>query len=697
MSSPSSSTIGLVSANIKLFNSKLENDTPSIRPNSTVHLSSSTSSVHTNTHSDNEDNSRHTPTPILPPLPPKPIKTSSLPIHDTPTVRSPSIPAVPPRPTNRNIQKVALKKNTPTLIVAQKSGSSALKNMLGKVVGSVSDLWTAPSTSSSNTSSHKPSSSNGKAKISSPYNMVHVTHVGFNSDTGEFTGMPREWHILLQQSGITKKEQQQNPQAVLDVLGFYRDAREHSIDTVWEKFDNVHPRNYSTASSTPPPLPQRTRPKLVVVPSQGNDMNNNMHTKPPIPDRPISINTNITHHPVPSTTPPPPVPARPELKAIKSPVKVPPPKPPQSTKPAHLKKQILAPIPDPITPTRVNRQDEKHEPDLVYIAPSAAPLDPAMDNTQDVTRQIRREQRQMKEAAKDAQVIADLKAICTDADPTKLYRNMVKIGQGASGGVYTAQSVDTNMSVAIKQMNLAQQLRKEVIINEILVMREAQHKNIVNFIDSFLVMNELWVAMEYMEGGSLTDVVTTTMMTEVQIATVCRETLEGIQHLHKLGIIHRDIKSDNVLLELNGHVKLTDFGFCARLNDSESRTTMVGTPYWMAPEVVTRKEYGPKIDIWSLGIMVIEMIEGEPPYLHENPLRALYLIATHGTPTLQHPDEISGILSNFLKQSLQVDSNMRPSADELLEHPFIKLGEDVRILIPLIKSSRERKVHESQI
>jgi p21-activated kinase 1 len=131
----------------------------------------------------------------------------------------------------------------------------------------------------------------------------------------------------------------------------------------------------------------------------------------------------------------------------------------------------------------------------------------------------------------------------------------------ASGGVYTAQSVDTNMSVAIKQMNLAQQSRKEVIINEILVMREAQHKNIVNFIDSFLVSNELWVVMEYMEGGSLTDVVTTSMMTESQIATVCRETLEGIDHLHSLGIIHRDIKSDNVLLGLNGHVKLSKVFF----------------------------------------------------------------------------------------------------------------------------------------
>ncbi|KAI8372830.1 kinase-like domain-containing protein [Radiomyces spectabilis] len=777
MSASSSPTSSIVSANIKLFNSKSQNETPA---------------------------SYRTTKAVKPPLPPKPLKTSTSTSsdlassykttkhdlhasHSSPPLSSsvapPSVPPPPPppppppRPTPKAVREATqpndrdavlpskrenilpskrhdentIKSSNNGIITHVGTTTSALKGVLDKMVGSVSDFWTTQGNSTTATSPSSQASS-AKTKISSPYNLVHVTHVGFNAQTGEFTGLPREWQILLQESGITKREQQANPQAVLDVIGFYKEAREQSQDFVWEKFGNAHPRQSSdiTCQATPPPLPQRARPRLVVVPSSNDS---SVTGKPSIPARPSTRPPNgppppSSKHPPTSSSPI--VPARPaaanavepsdeptlsvaerkQLFQQKSPEKSgPPPKPPASTKP-HMPPKHTKPTIQPSSPTtsaslssaspappspsfsassastapvapprpklaaKLNQEPRPYS--QVHISAMPAPLDPALDGASTEIRMRRREQRRQREAARDAEIIADLKAICTDADPTKLYRNMIKIGQGASGGVYTAQSVDTNMSVAIKQMNLAQQPKKELIINEILVMREARHKNIVNFIDSFLVNGELWVVMEYMEGGSLTDVVITNMMTEAQIATVCRETLEGIRHLHHLGIIHRDIKSDNVLLGLNGQVKLTDFGFCARLSDAELRTTMVGTPYWMAPEVVTRKEYGPKIDIWSLGIMAIEMIEGEPPYLHENPLRALYLIATNGTPGLQHPDVLSDVLRDFLRVSLTVDSRARPTAEELLQHPFLKKAEPMRSLAPLIKASRDlRKAHES--
>ncbi|KAI4815233.1 hypothetical protein KUCAC02_005386 [Chaenocephalus aceratus] len=302
--------------------------------------------------------------------------------------------------------------------------------------------------------------------------------------------------------------------------------------------------------------------------------------------------------------------------------------------------------------------------------PSACPAPgPSVPRPQDKTR---------KKKMSDEEILEKLRTIVSVGDPKKKYTRFEKIGQGASGTVYTAIDIATGQEVAIKQMNLQQQPKKELIINEILVMRENKNPNIVNYLDSYLVGDELWVVMEYLAGGSLTDVVTETCMDEAQIAAVCRECLQALEFLHSNQVIHRDIKSDNILLGMDGSVKLTDFGFCAQITPEQSkRSTMVGTPYWMAPEVVTRKAYGPKVDIWSLGIMAIEMVEGEPPYLNENPLRALYLIATNGTPELQNPEKLSTTFRDFLTRCLEMD------------HQFLKMAKPLSSMTPLSVAAKE--------
>ncbi|KAJ6542594.1 kinase-like domain-containing protein [Mycena capillaripes] len=239
----------------------------------------------------------------------------------------------------------------------------------------------------------------------------------------------------------------------------------------------------------------------------------------------------------------------------------------------------------------------------------------------------------------EVQIMEKLRQVVSDDDPKEMYSKIKKIRQGCGSEVYMAKTLAMGTRVAIKEIDLSQQTRKELVVDEILVMKESQHPNIINFLENYLVKsNELWIVMEYMEGDVLTNIIENNTMEEDQISRICFETCKGLAHLHSQGVTHRDIKSDNVLLDVRGRVKITDFGFCAKLTAQHpTQTTMIGTPYWMAPEVVKQKEYGTKVDIWSLGIMTIEMIENEPPYLDEEPFKALYLIATNGRRRSRSP------------------------------------------------------------
>ncbi|XP_021782036.1 serine/threonine-protein kinase PAK 1 isoform X6 [Papio anubis] len=430
-----------------------------------------------------------------------------------------------------------------------------------------------------------------RPEISLPSDFEHTIHVGFDAVTGEFTGMPEQWARLLQTSNITKSEQKKNPQAVLDVLEFYN-SKKTSNSQKYMSFTDKSAEDYNSSNALCLATCWILSYRLSESSQELTENVKAVSETPAVP--PVSEDEDDDDD---DATPPPVIAPRPE-----------------HTKSVYTR-SVIEPL--PVTSTR----------DV-----ATSPISPTENNTTPPDALTRNTEKQKKKPKmSDEEILEKLRSIVSVGDPKKKYTRFEKIGQGASGTVYTAMDVATGQEVAIKQMNLQQQPKKELIINEILVMRENKNPNIVNYLDSYLVGDELWVVMEYLAGGSLTDVVTETCMDEGQIAAVCRECLQALEFLHSNQVIHRDIKSDNILLGMDGSVKLTDFGFCAQITPEQSkRSTMVGTPYWMAPEVVTRKAYGPKVDIWSLGIMAIEMIEGEPPYLNENPLREMLHLGDQG-------------------------------------------------------------------
>ncbi|KAI9888922.1 MAG: signal transducing kinase of the PAK [Vezdaea aestivalis] len=610
-----------------------------------------------------------------------------------------------------------------------------------------------------------------RVNISAPENPIHVTHVGFDNDTGQYTGLPKDWQRLLHENGISDEEQTKNPQTIMKIMDFYNHAQQENDDGFYHKFDNAHGKSVAASPLVPshsssvgspvvyssmlsPPLSPR-------FPKNDETSFENPRAPPPIPRSAPGSNALspdlgreggfVPNRPAPrapgNPLSPGLLPMRPAPSAPKVVRDIP--RNPADDDFVRTYQPTQSSNSSPISAGQRSRSQSKTNgvspiagqagtfgsPDLSIngsSSTSSRPQHKPMGSPQPEMVQIERmpskraqgnspitamQQKQIPDpgiAIQQARavgpaprarhrprqssgidIVARLTQICTAADPTKRYKNLNKIGQGASGGVYTAYEISTHRCVAIKQMNLEQQPKKDLIINEILVMKESRHKNIVNFMDSYLLKGDLWVVMEYMEGGSLTDVVTYNMMTDGQIASVCRETLGGLQHLHSKGVIHRDIKSDNILLSMEGNIKLTDFGFCAQINESHNkRTTMVGTPYWMAPEVVTRKEYGRKVDIWSLGIMAIEMIEGEPPYLTESPLRALYLIATNGTPIIKDEAKLSRPFRDFLHFALRVEPDQRASAHDLLRHDFMACAAPLIELSPLVRAAREQKKNE---
>ncbi|MEN2499906.1 MAG: Serine/threonine-protein kinase PAK 3 [Marteilia pararefringens] len=288
----------------------------------------------------------------------------------------------------------------------------------------------------------------------------------------------------------------------------------------------------------------------------------------------------------------------------------------------------------------------------------------------------RRKPQKIQERLTNDQAIERLNKITSPEEVTAVYSIKELLGEGGSGKVYRAIKKNTNEIHAVKQMLLAEQTKLEQLVLEIEIMKSLNHPNLVNFIGSYMTNHDmLWVCIEILEGGDLTGIVTQAILNEKQISYITECSLKGLEYLHMNNIMHRDIKSDNILLGKNNEVKVTDFGFCAKTGgESSKRSTVVGTPYWMAPEVIRNEKYTNTIDSWSIGITVIEMVDGEPPHMDLDPIMALRVIAScENKPTCSDVTSISKELQQFIDRCCETDGSLRSTCKDLLKDDFIRL------------------------
>jgi len=259
-------------------------------------------------------------------------------------------------------------------------------------------------------------------------------------------------------------------------------------------------------------------------------------------------------------------------------------------------------------------------------------------------------------------------------------------GSGGFGRVFKG-SLDKK-PVAIKKMKHVTDKEKKRNMNEIGHMENMMHNNIVNYHKSYLESNEVWVIMELMEGGTLSEASQIYDFTDAHIAYVAREMLQGIEYIHNKGLAHRDLKSSNVMLTVSGQVKLIDFGFCVAVKDG-GLTQMVGSPFWMPPEMIQGRPHGSPVDIWSLGVSLLEMVLKKPPHRNSS-VKAMYIVGSIGLTDhikeLEKKKKISINFYNFLLGCLNIDPSQRSTASQLLTHKFLDDAPDQNIMSSIISS-----------
>ncbi|XP_010470891.1 PREDICTED: serine/threonine-protein kinase 4 homolog A isoform X1 [Camelina sativa] len=282
----------------------------------------------------------------------------------------------------------------------------------------------------------------------------------------------------------------------------------------------------------------------------------------------------------------------------------------------------------------------------------------------------------------------------TREDPTTKYEFLNELGKGSYGSVYKARDLKTSEIVAVKVISLTEgEEGYEEIRGEIEMLQQCNHPNVVRYLGSYQGEDYLWIVMEYCGGGSVADLmnVTEEALEEYQIAYICREALKGLAYLHSIYKVHRDIKGGNILLTEQGEVKLGDFGVAAQLTRTMSkRNTFIGTPHWMAPEVIQENRYDGKVDVWALGVSAIEMAEGLPPRSAVHPMRVLFMISIEPAPMLEDKEKWSLVFHDFVAKCLTKEPRLRPTAAEMLKHKFVeRCKTGASAMSPKIEKSRQ--------
>ncbi|XP_011305610.1 serine/threonine-protein kinase 3 [Fopius arisanus] len=280
--------------------------------------------------------------------------------------------------------------------------------------------------------------------------------------------------------------------------------------------------------------------------------------------------------------------------------------------------------------------------------------------------------------------------------PEEVFDIICKLGEGSYGSVYKALHKESGQVLAIKQVPVDTDLQE--IIKEISIMQQCDSPYVVKYYGSYFKNTDLWIVMEYCGAGSVSDIMRLRKKTlqEDEIATILCDTLKGLEYLHLRRKIHRDIKAGNILLNNEGHAKLADFGVAGQLTDTMAkRNTVIGTPFWMAPEVIQEIGYDCVADIWSLGITALEMAEGKPPYGDIHPMRAIFMIPTKPPPSFREPDQWSPEFIDFVSGCLVKNPEERATATELLNHEFIGAAKQPNILSMMIAEAHDIREKQS--